>query len=186
LVVSQVVINGFSGFVVVVVVGAAVVVVVGAAVVVVVGAAVVVVVGAAVVVVVGAAVVVVVVGATVVVVVVVGVQGIVCVIEFVQIPVEVTVTCVAKSSTLTLFPANNSVLVAVEGVTLPMSAVRLKLGPRLAPDPVGRVNVILLAIFLFYYEMLYFYKGSVVVVVLHGIDVLLTLEPTGAVSRLFL
>ncbi len=66
---------------------------------------------------VGASVVVVVVAS--VVVVVVPPQGIVCVIEFVQVPVDVTVTCVAASSTLTLLPAVNSLFVAVDGVTLP-------------------------------------------------------------------
>jgi hypothetical protein len=127
--------------VVVVVVGATVVVVV------VVGpAVVVVVVGATVVVLV--VLVVVVVGATVVVVVVVGgPHGIAWVIEFVQAPVDVTVTCVAASFTLTLLPAINSLLVAVDGVTLPTFVVRLKLGPKLAPKPAPNVNVITLAIF---------------------------------------
>jgi hypothetical protein len=76
-------------------------------------------------------------------------HGMVCVIEFVQVPVDVTVTWVAKSSTLTTFPGDsNCVLVAVDGVTLPTSAVRLKFGPKSAPKPTPNVNVILLAIFL--------------------------------------
>ena len=56
-------------------------------------------------------------------------------IEVVQVPVEVTVICVADAFTSTNFPANNSPLVAVLGVTLPTSAVRLKLGPVSAPKP---------------------------------------------------
>jgi hypothetical protein len=129
--------RGTGAAVVVVVLVVVVVVVVGAAVVVVV-----VVVGAAVVVVL----VVVVVGAAVVVV-VVDTQGIVCVIELAQGPVEVTVTWVAISSTLTFLPANSSLLVAVEGVTEPTLAVRLKLGPRLLPNPLPNINNIFLAIF---------------------------------------
>jgi hypothetical protein len=77
-------------------------------------------------------------------------HGIVCVIPFVQVPVDVTVTCVAASSTLTLLPAVNSLFVAVDGVTLPTFAVRLKLGPKSAPKPAPNVNVIFLAIFLIY------------------------------------
>jgi hypothetical protein len=85
------------------------------------------------VVVVGAAVVVVVV---VVVVEVVGINPfIVNVKEFVQVPVEVTVICVAVLSTLTILPFNNSVFVAVDGDTLPTLAVKLKFGPKLIPNP---------------------------------------------------
>jgi hypothetical protein len=52
------------------------------------------------------------------------------------------------SSTLTIKPANNWVLVAVEGVTEPTLAVRLKLGPRLLPSPFPNINSIFLAIFI--------------------------------------
>jgi hypothetical protein len=93
----------------------------------------------------------VVVGAAVVVVVVVvvnGGQGRDCVIELAQTPVEVTVTEVVTSFTLTIKPANNWVLVAVEGVTAPASEVRLKLGPRLLPNPLPNINSIFLAIFI--------------------------------------
>ena len=85
------------------------------------------------------------------VVVVVNTHGIVCVIAFVQVPVDVIVTPVAASSTLTLLPAVSSLFVAVDGVTLPTFAVRLKLGPKSAPKPAPNVNVIFLAIFLFFY-----------------------------------
>ena len=51
-------------------------------------------------------------------------------------------------STLTILPANNSLLVAVEGVTEPTSAVRLKLGPRLLPSPLPNINSIFCAIFI--------------------------------------
>ena len=74
-------------------------------------------------------------------------HGIVCVIAFVQVPVDVIVTPVAASSTLTLLPAVSSLFVAVDGVTLPTFAVRLKLGPKSAPKPAPNVNVIFLAIF---------------------------------------
>ena len=82
-----------------------------------------------------------------VVVVVVGAHGIDRVIAVVQVPVDVTVTVVAASSTLTILPAVSSVFVAVDGVTLPAFAVRLKFGPSDAPKPAPNVNVILLAIF---------------------------------------
>ena len=78
-------------------------------------------------------------------------HGIVCVIAFVQVPVDVIVTPVAASSTLTLLPAVSSLFVPVDGVTLPTVAVRLKLGPKSAPKPAPNVNVIFLAIFLFFY-----------------------------------
>ena len=90
-------------------------------------------------------------GSVVDVVVVVNAHGIVCVIPFVQVPVDVTVTCVAVSSTLTLLPAVSSLFVAVDGVTLPTFAVRLKFGPKSAPNPAPNVNVIFLAIFLYFY-----------------------------------
>jgi hypothetical protein len=56
-------------------------------------------------------------------------------IEVVQVPVDVTVICVADGSTSTNIPVVNCVLVAVLGVTLPTLAVRLKLGPKSAPNP---------------------------------------------------
>lgn len=54
--------------------------------------------------------------------------------ELVQVPVDVTVNCVAVSDTDTDLPTSNSDLVAVDGVTLPTFAVRLKLGPKSAPS----------------------------------------------------
>jgi hypothetical protein len=75
-----------------------------------------------------------------------GGQGRDCVIELAQTPVEVTVTEVVASFTLTIKPANNWVLVAVEGVTAPASEVRLKLGPRLLPNPLPNINSTFLAI----------------------------------------
>jgi hypothetical protein len=67
--------------------------------------------------------------------------------ELAQTPVEVTVTWVAISFTLTILPANSSLLVAVEGITEPTSAVRLKLGPRLLPNPLPSINNTFLATF---------------------------------------
>jgi hypothetical protein len=129
-------------FVVVVVVGPAVVVVVVvgvAVVVVVVGAAVVVVVGAAVVVVVGAAVVVVV------------VAFVIFIVKlFVQSPVDSTVIVVAKLSTVTKVPANNSVLVKVLGRTVPIFAFIAKFGPKLIPNPSFNFNNTFILIYLFY------------------------------------
>jgi hypothetical protein len=60
----------------------------------------------------------------------------------VQAPVDVTNILVAPSGeTLTIFPATNSLLVAVLGVTVyPKFEVRLKLGPKLAPIPESSVN----------------------------------------------
>jgi hypothetical protein len=77
-----------------------------------------------------------------------GGQGRDCVIELAQTPVEVTVTEVVASFTLTIKPANNWVLVAVEGVTAPASEVRLKLGPRLLPSPLPNINSTFLATFI--------------------------------------
>ena len=54
--------------------------------------------------------------------------------ELVQVPVDVIVNCVAVSDTDTDLPTSNSDLVAVDGPTLPTSAVRLKLGPKSAPS----------------------------------------------------
>jgi hypothetical protein len=79
-----------------------------------------------------------------------GGQGRDCVIELAQGPVEVTVTEVVASFTLTIKPANNWLLVAVEGVTVPASEVRLKLGPRLRPNPLRYINVTFLAIFIYF------------------------------------
>ena len=73
------------------------------------------------------------------------------VIAFVQAPVDVTVTWLAELSTSTVLPASNSALVAVDGLTLPTSAVKLKFGPKLAPNPAPNVNVIFIAIFYFIY-----------------------------------
>jgi len=70
------------------------------------------------------------------------------VIELVQTPVDVTVTDVAALSTTTTILANNSALVAVLGVTVPVSAVRSKLGPKSDPNPAFNVNVISIFIFL--------------------------------------
>jgi hypothetical protein len=58
----------------------------------------------------------------------------------VHVPVDVTVTLVAVSSTETDLPDNNSDDVAVFGETTPTSAVRLKLGPKSAPNPELSVN----------------------------------------------
>jgi hypothetical protein len=60
----------------------------------------------------------------------------------VQAPVDVTNILVAPSGeTLIDFPAINSLLVAVLGVTVcPLFEVRLKLGPKLAPIPESSVN----------------------------------------------
>jgi hypothetical protein len=60
----------------------------------------------------------------------------------VQTPVDVTNILVAPSGeTLIDFPAINSALVAVLGVTVcPLFEVRLKLGPKLAPIPESSVN----------------------------------------------
>jgi hypothetical protein len=78
-------------------------------------------------------------------------------IDVVQTPVDVTVICVADTSTSTNLPANNSDLVAVLGVTLPTSAVRLKLGPVSAPKPELSVT----NIFIFYiYSFIIFYNPS--------------------------
>jgi hypothetical protein len=77
-----------------------------------------------------------------------GGQGRDCVIELAQGPVEVTVTEVVASFTLTIRPFNNWVLVAVEGVTAPASEVRLKLGPRLLPNPLPNINSTFLATFI--------------------------------------
>ena len=62
--------------------------------------------------------------------------------EFVHVPVDVTVICVAESLTDTDFPANNSDFVAVLGVTVPTSAVRLKFGPKLTPSPLFNIIVV--------------------------------------------
>jgi hypothetical protein len=60
----------------------------------------------------------------------------------VHTPVDVTNIISEVSLTLTNFPANNSTLVAVFGVTIPPTfAVRLKLGPKLAPNPESSVIV---------------------------------------------
>ena len=59
----------------------------------------------------------------------------------VQTPVDVTNILVEVSLTLTSFPANNSALVAVLGVTVPPGVVRLKLGPKSAPNPESSVIV---------------------------------------------
>jgi hypothetical protein len=61
----------------------------------------------------------------VVVVVVVGMPVILSVLPLVHTPVDVIVTVVAVSSTVTSLPANNSVFVAVNGATVPTFAVRL-------------------------------------------------------------
>ena len=61
----------------------------------------------------------------VVVVVVVGIPVILNVLALVHTPVDVIVTVVAVSSTVTSLPANNSVFVAVDGVTEATFAVRL-------------------------------------------------------------
>jgi hypothetical protein len=60
----------------------------------------------------------------------------------VHTPVDVTNIILEVSLTLTNFPANNSTLVAVFGVTIPPTfAVRLKLGPKSAPNPESSVIV---------------------------------------------
>jgi hypothetical protein len=61
----------------------------------------------------------------VVVVVVVGMPVILNVLALVHTPVDVIVTLVAVSSTVTSLPANNSVFVAVNGATVPTFVVRL-------------------------------------------------------------
>jgi hypothetical protein len=61
--------------------------------------------------------------------------------EFVQAPVDVIITWVAELSTVITVPANNEVKVAVDGVTVPTFAVKLKLGPKSAPNPEFNVNV---------------------------------------------
>jgi hypothetical protein len=60
----------------------------------------------------------------------------------VQAPVDVTNILAAPSGeTVIDFPAINSLLVAVLGVTVcPLFEVRLKLGPKLAPIPESSVN----------------------------------------------
>ena len=60
----------------------------------------------------------------------------------VQAPVDVTNTFTAPSGEILIdFPAINSALVAVLGVTIcPLFEVRLKLGPKLAPIPESSVN----------------------------------------------
>jgi hypothetical protein len=60
----------------------------------------------------------------------------------VQAPVDVTNILLAPSGeTVIDFPAINSLLVAVLGVTVcPLFEVRLKLGPKLAPIPESSVN----------------------------------------------
>jgi uncharacterized membrane protein len=75
----------------------------------------------------------------------------------VQAPVDVTNTFTAPSGEiLTIFPAINSLLVAVLGVTVcPLFEVRLKLGPKLAPIPESSVNntsILLNILFYFFYE----------------------------------
>jgi hypothetical protein len=67
----------------------------------------------------------------------------------VQFPTDVTVTVVAALSTDTTFPANKSVLVAVLGVTEPVLAVKLKLGPKSAPK--GGVKVTVIFILFYFY-----------------------------------
>jgi hypothetical protein len=103
------------------------------------------------VVVVGAVVVVVVVGAAVVVVVVLVVVLVVVVvvqgarepvIKFVHSPVEVIVITVAVSFTLTTNPFSKLVLVAVFGDGVPTFVVRLKLGPRPAPNDVSNNDIL--------------------------------------------
>ena len=53
--------------------------------------------------------------------------------EIGQVPVGEIISCEAKSSTSTLIPPSNSALVAVLGVTPPMSAVKLKVFPTWEP-----------------------------------------------------
>ena len=66
------------------------------------------------------------------------------VLEFVQSPSEVNVIVVAKSSTSTNVPNSRFSLLAVDGVTLPISAVIFKLSPMSSPTD---VNVICTIIF---------------------------------------
>ena len=72
--------------------------------------------------------------------------------ELIQSPTDVMVTSVAKSSTVTTYPPNNAVLSAVDGVTEPVFAVRLKLGPKLTPNPLPNVIFISLGILIFYFN----------------------------------
>jgi hypothetical protein len=69
---------------------------------------------------------------------------------FVQTPVDVIVTDTAALSTVTTLPANNSVFVAVLGLTTPVFAVKLKLGPKSVPNPAFNVNV---KVILFYFNL---------------------------------
>jgi hypothetical protein len=86
-------------------------------------------------------------------VVVVGAQGIIPDIALVQAPTDVIVTVDAKSFTITNCPDNNCVLVTLLGETTPISAVRLKVGPKLVPNPLPNVIFISLGILIYYFNI---------------------------------